>query len=45
MKKIFKFIGILLGVIILAVLAGITYVKTAMPNTGDPETLTIALTP
>lgn len=45
MKKIFKFIGILLGVLILAVLAGITYVKTAMPNTGDPETLTIALTP
>jgi len=45
MKKALKILGILLGVLIIAVFAGITYVKTALPNTGEPEALTIERTP
>jgi mono/diheme cytochrome c family protein len=45
MKKALKIIGIILSVLVIAILAGITYVKTALPNTGKPEVLTIERTP
>ena len=45
MKKFFKFLGIaLLGIVVL-ITAAIGYVKTALPDVGDPEELTIEITP
>ncbi len=45
MKKALKIIGILLSVLIIVIFCAIAYVKTALPNTGEPEALTIELNP
>jgi cytochrome c2 len=45
MKKVLKIVGIVLLVVIGAVAGVITYVKTALPNVGDAEVITIEYTP
>ncbi len=40
-----KFFLILISVIVLAVVGIITYVSTALPNVGEPENITIDVTP
>lgn len=45
MKKLFKIVGYLLLLIILIIVGLLTYVKTALPNVGDPEDIKIELTP
>ncbi|MBX2969003.1 MAG: cytochrome C [Cyclobacteriaceae bacterium] len=44
MKKLFKYIGYLLLILIVAVAALLTYVKLALPNVGPTEELTIDYT-
>ncbi len=45
MKKLLKIVGILLLVLILAVAAAATYVKTALPNVGEPPVISVERTP
>jgi hypothetical protein len=45
MKKVFRFIGYGIGVIIILLLAAVTYVKTALPDVGAAENITIPYTP
>jgi hypothetical protein len=45
MKKVFKIIGWLLLVVVVAIAALLTYVKTALPNVGEAEDLKIDYTP
>lgn len=45
MKKIFKWLGILLGLIVFAVIVVLAYVKTALPNVGPPPELIASKTP
>src|SRR6187397_950542 len=45
MKKILKIVGILLLIIVLAVAGLLTYVKTALPNTGSAPDLKVDATP
>lgn len=45
MKKFFKFLGILLLIIIVAVVGLAAYVKYAMPNVGDAPNLKVEATP
>lgn len=45
MKKVFKIVGILLGGVVLLVAAGLTYVKTALPNVGEAPDLKVEITP
>lgn len=45
MKKVLKIVGIVLLVIVVAVAGLLTYVKTALPNVGDAEHITIDYTP
>jgi len=45
MKKAFKIIGWLLLIVVVAIAALLTFVKTALPNVGDAEELTIEYTP
>jgi cytochrome c len=40
-----KFLLILVSVIVIAVVGIITYVSTALPNVGEPENITIKVTP
>jgi hypothetical protein len=44
-KKIFRVLGVVLGLVVLAVAGGLTYVKTALPNVGPAPELTIEGTP
>src|SRR5690349_11739208 len=44
MKKFFKILGILVLILIGAVIGIITYIKTTMPNVGDPEDIKIEYT-
>jgi len=44
MKRVLKVVGIILSVLILAVAGILTYVKTALPNVGEAEELTIDYT-
>ena len=45
MKKVFKWLGIIVGVIILLICAGIGYVKMALPDVGDAPDLKVEITP
>jgi hypothetical protein len=45
MKKAFKVVGIVLAILVLAVVAFITYVKTALPDVGEAADLKIEATP
>lgn len=45
MKKALKILGIILSLLIVIIFCGVTYVKTALPDTGEPEDITIELTP
>ena len=45
MKKIFKILSLLLGVLVLVVAGALTYVKTALPNVGDAPDLKVDVTP
>ncbi|TLV02400.1 c-type cytochrome [Dyadobacter luticola] len=45
MKKLLKIVGILLAVLIVFALAGIAYVKTALPNVGEAPDIKIEKTP
>ncbi|MEN0056912.1 MAG: c-type cytochrome [Mucilaginibacter sp.] len=45
MKKVLKYTAYIVVVLILVVIAGISYVTLALPNVGQPETIKIALTP
>lgn len=45
MKKVLKIVGIIVLVFIVAVVGALTYVKTALPDVGEPENLTIEYTP
>ncbi|HZY77931.1 MAG TPA: c-type cytochrome [Cyclobacteriaceae bacterium] len=44
MKKVLKIAGYIVVVLIVAVVGLLTYVKTALPNVGEPENLTIEYT-
>ncbi|TAE21757.1 MAG: cytochrome C [Cytophagales bacterium] len=41
MKKLGRILALLLGVVVLVVAAGLTYVKLALPNVGPPPDLTL----
>lgn len=45
MNKVFKVIGIVVGVIILGMIGVMAYIKLALPNVGDAPTLTVNKTP
>ncbi len=45
MKKVFKYAGYVILVLILAVVGLLTYVKMALPNVGEAENLVIEYTP
>lgn len=45
MKKFFKILGIALLCIVVLIGCGIGYLKFALPDVGDPEELTIEITP
>jgi len=45
MKKVLKIAGYVLLVLVVAVAGLLTYVKTALPNVGDAENITIEYTP
>lgn len=45
MKTVLKWIGYVLVVLVLVVAGLLTYVKTALPDVGEPENLTIEYTP
>jgi mono/diheme cytochrome c family protein len=44
-KKIFRVLGVVLGLVVLAVAGGLTYVKTALPNVGPAPEITVEGTP
>ena len=41
MKKFVKILAIIFGILILLLIAGISFLKLALPNVGEPELLTI----
>jgi hypothetical protein len=45
MKKLLKIAGIILIVLIAGVIGLLTYVKTALPDVGEPEDITVEYTP
>lgn len=45
MKKLFKILGYIVVILIVAVAGLLTYVKTALPNVGGAPTLTVEATP
>lgn len=45
MKKVFKVLGIIVLLFIVLIAGGIGYVKTFLPNVGEPQDLKIELTP
>lgn len=45
MKPVLKWVGILLLIIVVCVAVLLTYVKTALPDVGEPENITIDYTP
>ncbi|MDN3547053.1 cytochrome C [Mucilaginibacter aquaedulcis] len=45
MKKVLKFTAYLVVILVLIVIAGISYVTLALPNVGEPEAIKIAITP
>ncbi len=45
MKKLFKIVGIVLGIGIVGLLGAMAYVKLALPNVGDAPDMKVELTP
>jgi hypothetical protein len=45
MKKVLKFTAYVVVILVLVVIAGISYVTLALPNVGQPEAIKIAATP
>lgn len=45
MKKIFKILGILVGIVILLVIAGYVYLNTAFPKVDPPKDIKVEATP
>src|ERR1051325_10490110 len=45
MKRILKIVGYTIVILVIVVAGLLVYVKTALPNVGDPENLTIEYTP
>ncbi|MCC8407317.1 cytochrome c [Mucilaginibacter sp. UR6-1] len=45
MKKLIKWIAIILILVIVIAVSGLSYVKFALPDVGDPEKITVELTP
>ena len=43
-KKIFRVLGVVLGLVVLAVAGGLTYVTTALPNVGPAPKLAVEMT-
>jgi mono/diheme cytochrome c family protein len=44
-KKVFRVLGVVLGLVVLAVAGGLTYVTTALPDVGPAPELTVEITP
>lgn len=44
MKKVFKWLGILVGIIVLVVIAGVGYLNFALPDVGEAPELKVELT-
>ena len=45
MKKVFKVLGILVGVVVVLLIAGYIYLNTAFPKVDPPEDITVEVTP
>ncbi len=45
MKKVFKVLGILLGVVVLGIIGVLGYITVALPNVGDAPELKVEITP
>lgn len=45
MKKLLKWLGILVILLVVLIFAGIGYIKSAMPDVGDAPDITVELTP
>lgn len=45
MKKVFKWLGIIIGVVLLLIFTGIGYIKMALPNVGDAPDLKVEISP
>src|SRR3972149_2434545 len=45
MKKFFKILGILAGIVILIIAGGIIYINTAFPDVNPPENIKVEVTP
>lgn len=45
MKKVFIILGILIGLLVIAVIAVFGYVMFALPNVGEPENVKVEITP
>lgn len=45
MKKLFIILGILVGLLVIAVIAVFGYVMFALPNVGEPQNVTVEITP
>lgn len=45
MRTVFKWLGILLGVFILLILVGLSYLHFALPNVGEAPDLKVEITP
>ncbi len=41
MKKVFKVLLVIVGLLLLVVIAGLSYIKLALPNVGEPQEITI----
>ena len=45
MRKVFKILGILLGIVIIIIACAAIYIKTALPDVGPPPELKITASP
>jgi hypothetical protein len=45
MRKVFKVLGILLGIVIILIAGAAIYIKKALPDVGHPPDLKIVSTP
>lgn len=45
MKKVFKWIGIIIALFIIVIITGIAYIKLALPDVGKPQDIKVAITP
>lgn len=45
MKKVFKWLGILILILVILIFGGVTYMNMALPNVGDAPELKVEMTP